>query len=65
MISSPGCLCLTGGRVGGDVDAILNYLAAGNAQVVALEISARKSGDWRGIHGNLRGSGAAAIRIVR
>jgi hypothetical protein len=52
-------------RVGSDIDAILNDLAAGNAQIVALEIGAGEAGDWRRVHGNLRGSRSATMRIVR
>jgi hypothetical protein len=51
-------------RVGSNIYAVLNHLAAGNAQVVALEIGAFEAGDWRRAHGNLRGSRSATIRVV-
>jgi hypothetical protein len=51
-------------RVGSDIYAVLNDLVAGNAQIVALEIGAFEAGDWRGLHGNLRGSRSATMRVV-
>jgi hypothetical protein len=40
MISSPGCLCLMNGAFPADVDAVLDHLASGSAEIVPLEICA-------------------------
>ena len=43
MISSPGWVCLTKGAVGPEVDAGLDDLVAGDAEIVLLEIGALDS----------------------
>ena len=57
MISSPGCVCLTNGAFRADVDAVLDDLVSGNAEIVPLEIGALDSRRLllRAAHATLRG----------
>jgi hypothetical protein len=52
MISSPGCQCLIAGASGSiSTRSVLDHLAAGRAQVVALQVGARETWYLLGGHG--------------
>src|SRR5262249_49256000 len=43
MISSPGCLCLTDGALGAELDTVLDHLAPRDAEIVLLQIGTPQS----------------------